>query len=313
MFTVEGDTIHSSLCHQATSRVSPLSANLTLTSTQNTGESSETLHGTGMNPNAPIFKLLTPMKPHAFWMSSTQGMLLQTAQAVVFNPENPYHSKCVHIVLDSGSQRSYITQQLQHELSLQPKGEQNMSIVTFGSRGENSQPYSIVDVCMRLRKGGMKDLRVFVVPSIFEALTGHPITLCQEGYTHLAGLLFANALDGSDALEVDVLLGCDYYWSIITGKTKRGKNGPIAVQTVLGWVLSGPIGRVLFAGNSTTLATHALHVECVPQENEAVLDEHLNSFWDLESFGVTLPAHTVLEEFQDSIRFIDGHYEVSLP
>ena len=304
---------HSSLCHQATSRASPLSASLTSTSTQNTGEPSETQHGTGMNPNAPTFKLLTPMKPHAFCMSSTQGVLLQTAQAVVFNPDNPQHSKRVRIVLDSGSQRSYITQRLQHELSLQPKGVQNMSIVTFGSRGENSQPYSIVDVCMRLRKGGMKDLRVFVVPSICEALTGHPITLCQESYAHLAGLPLADASDGSDDLEVDVLLGCDYYWSIITGKTKRGKDGPVAVQTVLGWVLSGPTGRVPFAGNSTTLATHALRVECVPQENEAALDEHLKSFWDLESFGVTLPARTVLEEFQDSIRFIDGHYEVSLP
>ena len=65
---------HSSLCHQATSRASPLSASLTSTSTQNTGEPSETQHGTGMNPNAPTFKLLTPMKPHAFCMSSTRGV-----------------------------------------------------------------------------------------------------------------------------------------------------------------------------------------------------------------------------------------------
>ena len=80
------------------------------------------------------------------------------------------------------------------------QGEQNMSIVTFGSSGENSQPYSIVDVHMRLRKGGMKDLRVFVAPSICEALTGHPITLCQDSYAHIAGLPLADASDGSDAL-----------------------------------------------------------------------------------------------------------------
>ena len=78
-------------------------------------------------------------------------------------------------------------------------------------------------------------------------------------------------------------------------------------------MLSGPIGHVPFTGNSTTLATHALCVEYVPQEIEAALDELLKSFWELESFGVTLPAHTVLEKFQDSIHFVDGHYEVSLP
>jgi len=58
--------------------------------------------------------------------------------------------------------------------------------------------------------------------------------------------------------------------------------------------------------------THTLHVECVPQQNEDTLDECLKSFWDLESFGITQPDRTMLDEFHDSIRLVDGRYEVSL-
>ena len=262
-----------------------------------------------MNPSAPAFQPPTP----SLWINSNQGVLLQTAQVMVFNPDDPQCSKRVRVVFDSGSQRSYVTERLQMELALQTKGEQSMSIATFGSRGEKSRVFKFVDVRMALRDGRTRDLTVFVVPIICEPLMCQPITLCRDNYKHLAGLPLADASDGSDALEVDVLIGCDYYWSFITGETKCGDNGPVGIYTDLGWVLSGPVGPKSQAGAQTTLVTHTLHVECVPQQNEQSLDERLKSFWDLESFGITRPERTVLDEFQDNVHFVDGRYEVSLP
>ena len=216
-------------------------------------------------------------------------------------------------VLDSGSQRSYITKRLQTKLDLQPKGEQCMSIVTFGSRGEKSRICPVIEVRLGLRDGLMRDLTMFVVPMICEALTCQPVTLCRDSYKHLAGLPLADPSDGTDTLEVDLLIGCDHYWSFITGKTKRGDNSPVGVYTHLGWVLSGPVGPILSAGAQTTLVTHTLHIECIPLQNEQTLDERLKSFWELESFGITQPDHTVLDDFRERIRFVDGRYQVSLP
>ena len=101
-----------------------------------------------------------------------------------------------------------------------------MAIVTFGSKGEESRVCEVVNVFMQLRSGGSRDLTVFVVPIICEALTCQPITLCRDRYTHIAGLPLADLSDGSDALEVDILIGCDHYWSFITGEIKRGDEGP---------------------------------------------------------------------------------------
>ena len=63
-----------------------------------------------------------------------------------YGPDDPQRSKRVRVVLDSGSQQYCITEQLQTKLGLQPKGEQCMSIVTFGSRGEKSRRCPVIEV-----------------------------------------------------------------------------------------------------------------------------------------------------------------------
>ena len=65
------------------------------------------------------------------------------------------------------------------ELALQTKGEQNVSIATFRSRGEKLRVCKFVDVRMALREGRMRDLTVLVVPIIHERLVCQPITLYE--------------------------------------------------------------------------------------------------------------------------------------
>ena len=39
---------------------------------------------------------------------------------------------------------------------------------------------------------------------------------------------------------IDVLIGSDYYWQLVSGRVVRGDDGPVALHTNLGWVLTGP-------------------------------------------------------------------------
>lgn len=136
--------------------------------------------------------------------------------------------------------------------------------------------------------------------------------LCQEKYEHLTGLHLADHSDGNSPLQIDILIGCDHYWELITGKVRRGESGPTAIQTHLGWVLSGPIefpSRQL----SISLVTHALQIDSFASQDAQALDERLKKFWDLESFGVTDTNTAVLEDFKNNVRFVSGRYEVSLP
>ena len=63
---------------------------------------------------------------------------------------------------------------------------------------------------------------------------------------------------GQSQVDVDILIGVDQYWELTTGKTHRGSEGPVAVETELGWVLSGPAPT---AGDISML-TFDLHHSC---------------------------------------------------
>ena len=70
---------------------------------------------------------------------------------------------------------------------------------------------------------------------ICEPLTEQPLALCVNSYEHLSDLHLADHSDGSP-IEVDLLIGSDYYWQLTTGEVRRGNDGPVAVGTKLGWV-----------------------------------------------------------------------------
>ena len=62
--------------------------------------------------------------------------------------------------------------------------------------------------------------------------------------------------------------------------------------------------------NLTT--THILKADMLQPASESLSDT-LNSFWELESLGITGPEKTVHYEFVETVTFKDGKYQVSLP
>ena len=78
---------------------------------------------------------------------------------------------------------------------------------------------------------------LYVVPTICKPLVSQPIATSIEKTSSFKGLNFA---DYSDGKQVDVLIGSDYYWELVTGSVCRSERGPTAIHTKLGWVLSGP-------------------------------------------------------------------------
>lgn len=276
------------------------------------GSTSAATHLTvGLNPEAEPFK---PPTSTALWTNGNHAVLLQTAQAKVCNPEDKQHWRNIRIVLDSGSQRSYVTNKVREGLGLCTVRTQAMAITTFGSKGGQECQCDVVRIAVHTSDGGLVDLHIYVVPWICEPLACQPIDFCQANFSHLAGLPLADCSNGNDRLEVDMLIGSDLYWDLLTGKTCHGEGGPVAVETRLGWVLSGPVEPCLQGQAETTLmTTHTLQVESLLGPEARALDERLQTFWNLESIGIVGHDCSVLDEFRDKVRFVEGRYEVSLP
>ena len=59
-------------------------------------------------------------------------------------------------------------------------------------------------------------------------------------YAHLQGLEPADAsIVEGDQQNIDVLIGSDHYFDVVSGDVIRGESGPVAVSSMFGWILSG--------------------------------------------------------------------------
>ena len=287
---------HTGICSGSTNRGEPVSGAAVVPPPATESTTSN------LKPSAPEF---TPTKHslHASTLCVNVGkpILLQTASAVVFNPCDSTSSK-LRIMMDSGSQCSYLTQRARDTLHLQTVARQRLAITAFGSERAGPRLCEVVRV-----------IHLFVVPHICEALTAQPIDKCLEHYPHISGLDLAdNPLD--ETREIDVLMGSDFYWEFVTGEVVRGVEGPVAINTTLGWMLSGPADLTGPQGTIVSfVTTHTLRVD--DGVTNKMLDTTMRSFWELESLGIQVDSmeNDVSDHFASSVKMKDGRYEVSLP
>ena len=89
------------------------------------------------------------------------------------------------------------------------------------------------------------------------------------------------------------------------------QNGPTALNTQLGWVLSGRIAIDKCSESQTTLVTHVLRVDS--KSETKALDKNLRAFLDIESLGILEREDVVQTQFEQHVSFGNGYYTVSLP
>ena len=88
---------------------------------------------------------------------------------------------------------------------------------------------------------------------------------------------------------MDILIGSDQSWQIVTGEVKRGESGPTALCTKLGWVLSGPIeSSTCDCDPSVNLVSNTHVLRCATEPSQPLnndLTGGFKRFLDQESLG----------------------------
>ena len=110
------------------------------------------------------------------------------------------------------------------------------------------------------------------MPNICSPISNQTIELTQATHSHFITLPLAVNSGGNSELEVDVLIGGDYYWSLFTRKIVRGEIGPVAMEVLLGWISSG---NTAVKGSPEYVSTHVLKVSCVGELSESTRDNCL--------------------------------------
>lgn len=174
-----------------------------------------------LNPSAPEYILSTTNT--TLYLEANRTVLLQTAVAEVYNPIDQTQRRSIRIVMDSGSQRSYLMTKVKQDLRLESVSTQQLSIAAFGSRRAPAKSCDVVTLKIQTRFGPDLEVHLFVVPHICDPLSARPMS---TGYQYLSGLDLADHCSEIELLEVDLLIGSYVYWDIVTGEVVRGANGP---------------------------------------------------------------------------------------
>ena len=214
-------------------------------------------------------------------------VLLQTARA---KATNGVRSVPVRVLFDTGSQRSYITNSTQAKLKLEPLRKETLYLNTFGDNKCKRQNCEIYKFNIE-KQNGSEEVEVTAInfPIICSPLNSKVNT----NYVHLEGLELADfGGDDNESNSIDILIGADHYWDIVTGDVVKGESGPTAVSSKLGWLLSGRVPKsaehedptvlnLILTGESLDTSRYF-----TAPTNEDKIVNSLKRFWETESIGI---------------------------
>ena len=117
--------------------------------------------GSGLDPGTVPYQPSTTSSN--LCSDNLRVVFLQTACAVIHNPSNSHVSLEIRLLLNSGSQKSYISERARELLHLDAIGEQPLSITTCGSYRGSMKVCPIVNVGICLRGYPSMSLSLYVI------------------------------------------------------------------------------------------------------------------------------------------------------
>ncbi|KAH9637615.1 hypothetical protein HF086_010798 [Spodoptera exigua] len=234
-------------------------------------------------------------------ISNSSQVLLCTAVVSVKNMINN-ETYPVRALLDSGSQSSFVTDNLKRKLNLpvhnieplRVSGINNVAFsiserVTLGIESRNKN-FSTMITCL-------------VVPKVTGTLPNSPVNILELDLP--PNIELADPYFYCPA-EVDLLLGADIFWDLVGFKRiTLGVGRPVLQESQLGWLVSGPVG-IYKPG----------HVICNYTHN---INDNLQKFWEIEELNLKINIGTPEERlceshFQENVkRLSNGRFSVKMP
>ena len=166
-------------------------------------------------------KDITPTT-HGMVATTKKNTLLPTAKAKIFNEHNE-KEELIRVLFDICSQKSFINERMSSKLNLLVICKERMIVQGFESLNAERRKIDVVQAKLcGVKQTLTVTAELCVIPKICSLISCQTIALAQATYEHIIGLNLSDTCSESSNLEVDVLIGGDYYWRFMTGKMVRG-------------------------------------------------------------------------------------------
>ena len=223
---------------------------------------------------------------------SDGSCFFQTALVKVGDPQN---SRMVRILLDGGSDSSYIRSSLAEELGLPVVGTGTFSCIGFQERLEEPRQYDRVRADLSSRFGdGHVTVDLWSTERVCSPL---PV----PSLSGIAPQMPERMADDFKGGDIDILIGIDNIYGIVLWEQFDVGEGLRAVDTVFGYVMHG---------------RHTHSDECIyPPCRRTNLRCMIDRMWDLDTVGITEKEATDRDPAEESLPVwnpIEERYEMGL-
>ncbi|KFD64291.1 hypothetical protein M514_10104, partial [Trichuris suis] len=244
---------------------------------------------------------------HALTKAGKGGLLLQTLIARLVGAKA---RTVVRVLVDTGSQRSYLTRHVALKAGCHPVGCHNFAQSLFGGFRSGPRPHNCYDARLECLDGSYAcQLQAYDESKICGLISPIPegpwMNELREKGINLSDM-------GKEPSDIDVLTGADVAGELYTGRIVRLESGLTAMETRLGWTLMGRSLDIPSSGSSAMPVT-AMFVQ----------DADVQSLWQLDVVGIEDPGMVKTKrEMKEATRahFLqtvtvrdDGRYLVHLP
>ncbi|XP_066261289.1 uncharacterized protein [Euwallacea similis] len=234
-------------------------------------------------------------------------VLLSTAHVYILDRFNNKHT--IRVILDSGSQSSFITERACDKLQLF-KEKFRVSLNGINNSFSTINYKCNTQIFSKSNEFSIK-VSCFVIPKITGPLPAAPINI-----NHLKIPINCKLADPEffKPQEIDMLIGSDLFWEVLCEeKCYLGNKLPILKNTRLGWIVTGPVGKE----NKTEVVN--CNFSSTETSFEQQIHEGLKRFWEIENInevkrGLSEEELACEEHFKkNTTRCEDGSFVVRLP
>ena len=219
-----------------------------------------------------------------------EQVIMQTATVELVNPlcESTERTR---LLLDCGSQRSYITQELAERLKLKHIAKNYLTIYTFGTVKLKDIETPIVELGIHLKSGFVMNIKANVVPEVTGEIERAPISSMEIKAKLQTFDLADNLPPFLETTKIHLLIGNDYYTDIVSLKRVEITDSLHLLSSKIGWILTGRIQTnatkkdfaLLSSSRNSSLDTLLFSEDASIQSQ---IEPKLDEFWKLETSGI---------------------------
>uniref|UniRef100_A0A8D8RXR7 CCHC-type domain-containing protein n=1 Tax=Cacopsylla melanoneura TaxID=428564 RepID=A0A8D8RXR7_9HEMI len=274
------------------------------------------------SPESPMYSNVCSDTVCNYSDNNRSVIYFQTATITVMNRDKSKRCE-VRALFDSGSTHSYITNNLKTKLHIDDGGTTlSMNMFTFGSEVPKTVEVGKGFITVLNSQNTLKDIEVCIVPTIIHNHGRSPydesfISSLRSKYV-LADKYYCGKEE--DKLDVDLLIGSDYYSSFIRGCPIEVAEGLYVLESAFGFILNGKYSSITGSSYNqcpSNFITYQLFTKAEMPVRDLC---DVKQFWSLETLGIRdncaiSSDDLALQSFEKNLNYDceEKRYYVSFP